>query len=140
MARRILIVDDQNSLRSLLRALFQEVGYEVITATNGLEALQRVEEASPGMVLMDVRMPVLDGLQAMKRMHLCYPSLPVILMTACPEGALFEQAFREGALACIAKPFDIFTLLEQVDKHWPLAVPPNGCSDNGVAKVCSTGI
>lgn len=116
--KKILVVDDQTGVRSLLGIIFQEVGYRVITASNGLEAIRRVEESHPPVVLMDVRMPGLDGFQAMLRMLKIDPNIKVILMTAYYDESLLRRALEEGAVDCLTKPFDVYGLRDRVDQLW----------------------
>ncbi len=79
---RILIVDDEKNQRLLYREDFEEQGYEVRTAENGLEALRMVDEFLPHLVILDISMPGMDGMEALSGILARYPDLPVVLHTA----------------------------------------------------------
>ncbi|QGG49104.1 response regulator [Heliorestis convoluta] len=117
-AKTILVVDDQQGVRSLLQIIFREAGFNVLTAVNGLEAVDIVEKNHPPIVLMDVRMPGLDGFQSMLRMVKASPSIKVILMTAYTDESLVQRALREGAVDCLTKPFDVYSISSRVEQLW----------------------
>ncbi|MBC7324145.1 MAG: response regulator [Moorella sp. (in: Bacteria)] len=104
---RILIVDDQHGVRSLLQLVFQEEGYEVAVAVNGREALHQVERWHPDVVVMDVRMPVMGGLEALPRIKALSPNTAVIIMSAYVEAKTLPEVWRLGASDFIYKPFDL---------------------------------
>ncbi|KAB2951842.1 response regulator [Heliorestis acidaminivorans] len=116
--KMILVVDDQQGVRSLLQIIFQEAGYKVMMASNGLQAVDIVEKYHPPIVLMDVRMPGLDGFQSMLRMVKVSPYIKVILMTAYTDESLVQRALHEGAVDCLTKPFDVYIVSERVEKLW----------------------
>ncbi|MBC9783658.1 response regulator [Heliobacterium chlorum] len=120
--RKILVVDDQTGVRSLLRIILQDAGYEVITVGNGLDALRKVEELNPPLVLMDVRMPGLDGFQAMERMLKINHDIKVVLMTAYSDEALIQRALEQGAIDYMTKPFDVYELRKRIDTLWETVI------------------
>jgi len=104
----ILIVDDQAGLRRLLfDALISDEGHIVEMAENGVEAIRKVRSRIPSLILLDVRMPGMSGLETMEEIKKTAPDVPVILMTAYAEHEMAEEAYKRGALCCINKPFDL---------------------------------
>ena len=102
--KRILVVDDEESIRELYRAELAEEGYEVYLAGDGLQALQRIDAFRPDLVTLDVKMPGIDGIETLRRIREKNPTLPVILVTAFGE---FKQDFNTWASdAYIVKSHD----------------------------------
>ncbi len=102
---KLLIVDDEKSVRYAFQRTFGDQ-YEILTAENGEEAVDAVATLGPSVVLMDIRMPRLNGLTALKLIHTRYPRLPVIMMTAYADSATAMQAMQDGAFDYVVKPFD----------------------------------
>jgi len=116
MQAKILIVDDQKGVRRLLEEIFRQQGWTVRSAADGLEAIELVEEISPDLILMDVKMPNMNGLEATQEIMLRRPDIPIIMMTAYGEIEVVRQALDAGVKRCISKPFDIKILRDMVDK------------------------
>lgn len=114
MIGTILIVDDQKGVRRLLEELFKKEGWQVRVAGDGLEAIDMVEEKVPDLVLMDVKMPNMNGLEATHAIIARNPAIPIIMMTAYGEIEVVRQALEAGVKRCISKPFDIVTLRDMV--------------------------
>lgn len=112
--KSILIVDDQPGIRLLLEELFRRESYETKVAANGIEALQKIEQQRPDCVLLDMKMPGMDGIDVLKKLKTNWPELPVIMMTAYDETQLTEEALEIGALRYFTKPFDIFEVRDAV--------------------------
>lgn len=104
---RILIADDEASLRLVLQTAMNKVGYEVDTAKNGKEALHMAQENYYEVVILDIRMPEMDGLQAFYEIHKIKPNLPIILMTAFGSSETAVDAMKHGAYDYILKPFNL---------------------------------
>jgi len=103
----ILVVDDQPGVRQLLGIIVTELGDKVQEAQNGKEAVDMVKNCNPDLVIMDIRMPVMGGVEALEKIKLLSPQLPVVMMTAYgPEEAL-EDLRKKGAVMCLTKPFDV---------------------------------
>jgi len=102
---KILVVDDENTVRYAFRRTFEDE-YEILEAENGEEALQTIETDRPEVVLMDIRMPVMDGLSTLKIIKQKFPEIQVILMTAFTDTGTAMQAMKEGAFDYIIKPFE----------------------------------
>ncbi len=122
----ILVVDDQPGVRYLLDTIVKEEGHNCFLATNGLEAVEMVRKIRPSLVFMDVRMPVMDGTKALEKMKEQGLTPNVIIMTAFTEKEIVDNAYKNGALKCIFKPFDvdeIRDLIHQaIDEELPSAI------------------
>jgi len=114
--KRILIVDDQKGVRRLLEELFKKDGWEVQVATDGKEALDKVDEQLPDVVLMDMKMPHMNGLEASQLLLKKYNDLDILMMTAYGEMDVVKEALEAGVKKCITKPFDIMNLRDEVNK------------------------
>lgn len=106
----ILVVDDQLGVRRLIQEVFREIGYRVATAAHGQEALALAAVTTPDLVLLDMKMPVMDGLETLRTLKGLYPDLIVLMMTAVGDGDRVQEALNMGARDCINKPFDVFAL------------------------------
>jgi two-component system, response regulator, stage 0 sporulation protein F len=120
--RKILIVDDQNGIRVLLVEVFNSEGYKTYQASNGKLALEIVKRESPDLVLLDMKIPGMDGLDILKHIKQIDPSMKVIMMTAYGELDMIKEATDLGALMHFTKPFDIDELRIVVNHH--LKSPP----------------
>jgi DNA-binding NtrC family response regulator len=103
---RILVVDDDEDIRILLSDRLEMYGYEVLNASDGQEALEKVDEMTPELVLLDIRLPILDGMEVLERIKLEHPETLVIMITAFGTVQLAVEAMRKGAYDFIEKPFD----------------------------------
>lgn len=117
MEEKILIVDDQFGIRILLNEVLQREGYQTFQAANGLQALEIVQEHSPDLVLLDMKIPGMDGIEILKRMKVIDESIRVIIMTAYGELDMIQEAMDLGALTHFAKPFDIDDIRNAVKKY-----------------------
>ena len=104
---RILVGDDEESLRLVLRTALTKAGYIVDTVDDGLAAVKQVQEVEYDVVILDVRMPKMDGLNAFREIHQLSPDLPVILMTAFGSAEITVEAMKRGAFDYLTKPFNI---------------------------------
>lgn len=116
--RHVLVVDDNNDSRNVVRDLLIQLGFEVSIAANGVEALQRAQAVSPDLILMDLRMPVLDGLQttAMLRMMDSLKGIAVLANSADSPEHAESIALAGGANAFISKPIDNSELLDALGR------------------------
>ena len=112
--KEILIVDDQQGIRLLLKEVFKKEGYTTHLAANGLDALRIVEEQTIDCVLLDMKIPGMDGLEILKHLKKQNEHLPVIMMTAFGEQDLIERAKSLGAERFFTKPFNIFDIRNEV--------------------------
>jgi two-component system response regulator MtrA len=109
----ILIVDDEASLRQTLARILQRAGFEVTTTSSGSEALTLLSQDSFDLVYLDIRMPDISGLEALKTIHAKFPELPVILFTAQPDLNSAVEALRSGAIDYLLKPLKPQTIIER---------------------------
>lgn len=113
--KRILVVDDYSPTRELIReALSQSSHYEISEAENGIEALERFRERHFDLVISDVMMPVMGGMELLNRLRDINPDTAVIMMTAQPAVDLTVSAMKKGAVDFLKKPFNIDDLLFKV--------------------------
>ncbi len=113
---RILIVDDDAGQRSLLSSFLQSQGFEIVTAESGEAALEKLRSVEFGMMISDVRMPGISGLETLKRAREQNSMLPVLLVTAYADIREAVGAMRDGAVNYLAKPIDLDELLASVQK------------------------
>ncbi len=113
---RVLVVDDDEDVVTSLRDILVAVGYEVDTAYSGAEALERVRERRPDCVLMDIKMPGMNGVEAYREIKRVSPESFVIFMTAYSTSSLVDEARREGAIEVFAKPFDLQPVLRLIEE------------------------
>ena len=114
---RILIVDDNEEFCSNLVDILELKGYEALAAYDGLNALEMVKQDGFGLMLIDIRMPVMDGVKTFKKLKQIAPHMPVIMITAYAVENLIREALEEGAFDSLKKPLDfdeLFRLIEQV--------------------------
>jgi DNA-binding response OmpR family regulator len=109
---RVLVVDDEPKAIELLQEFLTVKGYEVLTALNGEEALRKVKEERPHLILLDICMPKMDGLEVLKRVREIDREVGVIMVTAVHEEETGRQALKLGAFDYITKPLD-FQYLER---------------------------
>lgn len=107
---KVLIVDDETGVRLLLELVFSEEGYQVAAAANGMEALQKVRSFQPDVVIMDIKMPIMDGLETLPRIKALSPPTKVIIITAYLEATTIKQVWERGASEFLYKPFDIMDI------------------------------
>jgi len=114
--KTVLIVDDETNHRMMLRAHLEGEGLETVEASDGHEAVDRVTERRCDLVLMDIRMPTMDGMEALKRIREITPSMPVIIMTAYGSIDSAVEALKSGAEDYLTKPLDMDELIFKVKK------------------------
>ncbi|MBB5788911.1 response regulator transcription factor [Jiangella mangrovi] len=110
---RVLVVDDDDALRQFVARNLAARGFEVTTARNGLEALALVDRVHPDLVVLDIMMPGLDGLETCRRIRLT-SVMPIIVLTALDTEADKVRCLDEGADDCLVKPFGVDELLARV--------------------------
>jgi two-component system response regulator AtoC len=114
--KRILIVDDEEYVRILLSELLQREGFSCDQAGNGKEALERLEQEQPTLILMDIRMPVLSGMEVFRIIREKWPQISVIMMTAFAGVDTAVEAMKLGAFNYISKPFNNSEILVNVKR------------------------
>jgi len=106
-AYSLLIVDDQAGVRRFLAEVFGEEGYHVETACSGAEAVNKAIASRPSLVLLDIKMPGMNGLDTLEELGKIVPGVPVVMMTAYGELDIVTEAKRRGVKHYINKPFDL---------------------------------
>ena len=109
----ILVVEDEASNREIVRRTLESEGYEVLTASNGREGLEEFDRANPSLVILDVKMPLMDGWDTLKRLRLI-SDRPVIMLTVFGETQDKVQGIERGADDYIVKPFELEELVARV--------------------------
>jgi len=113
----VLVVDDALFMRVTISGLFKEWGYDVVgEATNGREAVELFENLQPDIVTMDVTMPIMSGIDAVKAIMSKFPSAKIVMITALGQQRLIREALEHGAKDFVTKPFDPIQLKMVVDK------------------------
>ncbi|TCL40145.1 two-component system chemotaxis response regulator CheY [Anaerospora hongkongensis] len=117
MAIRVLVVDDAAFMRMMIKDILSKNGYEIIgEAENGLKAIEKFQELRPDLTTMDITMPELDGISAVKEIKKMDPSAKVIMCSAMGQQAMVIEAIQSGARDFIVKPFQPDRVLEAVRK------------------------
>jgi len=117
--KKILLVEDNQVNRELVREMLEGDEYEVFEAENGLEALHMLPKTAPDLVLLDIQMPVLDGMSAIKQLRQKpqYADLPVVALTAYAMVGDKERVLAAGFTGYLSKPIERKTLLAEIHQH-----------------------
>ena len=111
----ILICDDEESLRESFKLILSDK-YDLHLANNGAEALEMMKTARPDILLLDIKMPKIHGIEVLKQVKELWPSLPVIIITGYQSVELAQESLKNGAADYIPKPFDSKQILKAVAK------------------------
>ena len=113
---RVVVVDDDSHLRDLFKMMLElEDGFEVVgEAGDGKAAISRVEECQPDLVMLDLEMPVMDGLEALPRILEAAPRTKVVVVSGFPEDSLEARALAAGAVAYVSKGLSVAALVRQI--------------------------
>lgn len=113
----ILIVDDAAFMRTILKDILTNNGYTICgEANDGLDAIQKAKELKPNLITMDITMPQLDGIEALKQIKADNPNVKVVMCSAMGQQALVVEAIQSGACDFIVKPFNKARVIEAVSK------------------------
>ncbi|ADZ84151.1 response regulator [Cellulosilyticum sp. ST5] len=117
MAKRVLIVDDAAFMRMMIKDILSKNGYEVAgEAENGLRAVEKYKELTPDLVLMDITMPEMNGIDAVKNIKALDPGAKIVMCSAMGQQAMVIESIQAGARDFIVKPFQADRVLEAVRK------------------------
>lgn len=117
MAKRVLICDDAAFMRMMIKDILTKNGYEVAAeAENGIKAVEKYNETKPDLVMMDITMPEMDGIQALKKIKEVDASANIIMCSAMGQQAMVIESIQSGARDFIVKPFNQDRVLEAVKK------------------------
>jgi two-component system, chemotaxis family, chemotaxis protein CheY len=118
----VLIVDDALFMRTVLKDILNKNGYEVVgEATNGFEAIEKYQELKPDITTMDITMPELDGIEALKKIKEADSSARIIMCSAMGQQGIVVEAIKHGACDFIIKPFQPTRVLEALEKALQVA-------------------
>ncbi|MDE0017405.1 MAG: response regulator [Candidatus Poribacteria bacterium] len=117
--KRILVIEDQELNRKVVRIVLQSKGYTVVEATDAVEALASLEDAVPQLILMDIALPGQSGEDLTKRIkaNLAWVDIPIIALTAAAMSGDRERILKAGCDDYLSKPIDIKVLVERVETH-----------------------
>ena len=107
MKRKVMVIDDEEPIRRILKRFFHRAGFEVSTAEDGRAALERIRKDPPALILLDVHMPSFDGLKFLRALRAFAPGLPVIMVTGEVDEDLARKTFDLGAVDYVVKPLDL---------------------------------
>jgi two-component system chemotaxis response regulator CheY len=117
MAKRILIADDLSFIRLVQREALSSSGHQIVgEASNGREAVEKYAELRPDLIVLDITMPEMNGLEAMKRILAIDPGARIIICSAIGQQSLIVEAIKAGARDFIVKPFKPDRLVSAIDK------------------------
>ena len=121
MSKVVLVVEDQEDNRQILRDLLGSVGYEMVEAGDGAAALERAKERRPDLILMDIQLPIMDGYEATRRLKAdpSLKSIPVIVITSYALSGDEEKARAAGCDDYVTKPYSPRQLLAKVRQYLP---------------------
>ena len=123
-AGRVLVVDDEPEVRLVLTEFLESRGFQVTAAESGARALAVVDSVDPHVVLLDVTMPEMDGIETLKRLAALKPGLPIIMVTANADVDITSRLVAMGAADYIPKPFDLDYLGQAVSIQVSAALEP----------------
>lgn len=117
MGNRVLVVDDAAFMRMMIKDILSKNGYDVVgEAADGAQAVERYQELHPDLVTLDITMPEVDGIEALKRIKSLDPSARVVMCSAMGQQAMVIDAIQAGAKDFIVKPFQAERVIEAVKK------------------------
>lgn len=127
MKHSILLVDDDPNLRDMLRQMLEIGGFDVVEAEDGLDALEKLEEMTPDIMVLDVMMPNLDGVSLCKQLRSDaeFMSLPIIMLSGKTQHWAVEEGMAAGANCYLCKPITVEELIRSVRELLPAPSPLN---------------
>lgn len=119
MRKKLLIVDDDTSMSTLLAIMFRNEGYLVDVGNDGIEGLQKAESMQPDLILLDINMPNISGFEVASRIHesKTLAGTPIFMLTSMTQDANIEHGYQVGVEDYITKPFNLQNLLLKVKKR-----------------------
>lgn len=118
-AGTVMVVDDADDIRQLICMQLRWSGYEVVEATNGEQAVELATISHPGLILMDLSMPVMDGYEATRRIKALpgFGGVPIVAVSAFSDSGNKHKALEAGCVECVSKPIDFPSFESMVSKH-----------------------
>ena len=117
MPKKILIIDDELEICKMVTETLFDAGYSSSYALNGPDGLAMIKKDLPSLVLLDIGMPGMDGIEVMRLIHEQYPSLPVVILTGHRDPETVKKLIALGASEYLTKPIHLETLLNQFVRH-----------------------
>ena len=123
----IMVVEDYEDTRLLLKQVLETKGYSVLEAINGQQAVELAQRKHPDLILMDLDLPILDGIEATQRIRRQaeMEQVPILAVTAYPMSFTHVKAFAKGCDEYLAKPIDLARLDELLNQYLPITQPPS---------------
>lgn len=118
MAKKILIADDEEDVKVVVQLFLESKGYEILTAYDGLDAVEKIQSEKPDLVLLDIMMPLIDGFEVCKKIK-DIPELadiPIIMMSASSHAESKQRGIEVGAIDYLVKPFSPEELGKLIEK------------------------
>lgn len=115
--KKILVADDEETVRMVLKQMLEQGGFEVETAKNGVEALAKLKADTFSMLISDINMPEMDGVELLGKAKALLPELPIIFITAFGKSQVIIQAMRSGLSNYIEKPFRMNDVISTVNQY-----------------------
>ncbi|KAF0207346.1 MAG: two-component system chemotaxis family response regulator [Actinobacteria bacterium] len=116
MSKTVLVVDDAAFMRMMIRDILAKEGYVIYEAVNGRDAIEKYVEIRPDLVTMDITMPEMSGLEALREIRLKDPAARVLIVSAMGQQRMIVEALESGAMDFLVKPFQPTKVLETVKK------------------------
>ncbi|MBI4385918.1 MAG: response regulator [Elusimicrobia bacterium] len=117
MGHKILVVDDEDGVRRLIGRVLRQAGHEILEALDGRDIFKTIRTQRPDLILLDVHMPQLDGIEALSEIREIEPRIPVIIMTGDGNSERAQLAMERGACDYLTKPIDMDYMLSSVTAH-----------------------
>jgi DNA-binding NtrC family response regulator len=114
---RVLLVDDEISVRTILKQILERSEFEADTASDGVEALEKLKNSSFDIVVSDINMPNMDGVALLKKVKETYPTMPVVFITAFGKDKIIIEAMKVGLADFIEKPFKMDTVITTINRY-----------------------
>jgi len=116
MKKTILVVDDDDCVLDLLYSILTEAGFRVSSARNGFEALKLAMKKKLDLVIMDLMMPAMNGVDAIRAIRMSRPELPIMIITGLPHDPMVEEGLKAGASRVLFKPFTPGKVVECIEE------------------------
>jgi len=118
----ILVVDDEETIRSLFKMTLEELGHKVVAAETGLKGLELLKQRDFAMVFLDLKMPGMDGAEFFRQIKTTRPRLPVIIITGYPDSDIMARALAQAPFGLMNKPFDESDIITAVNTFLPVSM------------------
>lgn len=112
--KKILIVDDQEGIRLLLKEVFERENFDTFLATQGFEALEMAKQIKFDVILLDIKLPLMNGVEVLRILKDTMPNISVVMMSAYNQPVFIQETLKLGAAHFFEKPFDIFEIIDVV--------------------------